>query len=231
MNLVIFDVDGTLIQFTCVDDECFSRAVEVAWGIANISTEWDDYEHVTDSGIATELFQKHFGREPEPAEMESLQQEFLSQLENAVRGTTIPQTSGAAAILQRLQHHELWRAAIATGSWAQPIALKQQAAGLSLSALPVATSDDAFDRAEVIRVAADRAKEHYGQREWNSIVYVGDGIWDWRAAKTLGSGFVGIASGNKADFLVTAGAKHVLPDFAETAHFFNAIEAASVDVD
>ena len=95
----------------------------------------------------------------------------------------------------------------------------------------MATSDDALDRAEVIQVAADRAKEHYGQREWTSIVYVGDGIWDLRAAKNLGCGFIGIASGNKADVLMRAGAKHVLPDFAETAHFFDTIESASMVID
>lgn len=93
----------------------------------------------------------------------------------------------------------------------------------------MATSDDAFDRDEVIQVAADRAKEHYGQREWTSIVYVGDGIWDLRAAKNLGCGFIGIASGNKADVLMRAGAKHVLPDFAEMASFLKAIEAANID--
>jgi hypothetical protein len=46
MNLVIFDVDGTLIQSTGVDDACFARAVEVAWGIPNISTQWDDYPSI-----------------------------------------------------------------------------------------------------------------------------------------------------------------------------------------
>lgn len=231
MNLIVFDVDGTLIQSTGVDDECFSRAIEVAWKIADISTHWYDYKHVTDAGIATELFQKHFGREPEPAEMESLQQEFVSQLEIALSSTSIPQTPSVAAVLQRLQHHERWRAAIATGSWARPIALKLQAAGLSVSTLPMATSDDAFDRAEVIQVAAERAKEVYGQQDWNSVVYVGDGIWDLRAAKSLRIGFVGIASGDKAEVLVAAGAKHVLPDFSDEAHFFDVIDSACMDKD
>ena len=175
MNLVVFDVDGTLIQSTDVDDECFARAIEVAWGIPNISTQWGDYEHVTDSGIAAELFQKHFDRVPEPAEMESLQQEFANLLTKALSDTGIPQTLGVAALLQRLQHHESWRAAIATGSWAYPIGLKLRAAGLSLSTLPMATSEDAFDRAEVIQVAANRAKEVYDQQEWNSVAAEGTG--------------------------------------------------------
>lgn len=55
MNLVVFDVDGTLIQSTGVDDECFARAVEVAWGIPSISTQWNDYEHVTDTVLAKVL--------------------------------------------------------------------------------------------------------------------------------------------------------------------------------
>lgn len=95
MNLVVFDVDGTLILSTGVDDECFSRAFGAVWKIADISTQWADYEHVTDPGIAAELFQKHIGREPEPAEMESLT--------TASSDTSIPQTPGAAALLQLLQ--------------------------------------------------------------------------------------------------------------------------------
>jgi phosphoglycolate phosphatase-like HAD superfamily hydrolase len=227
MNLVVFDVDGTLILSTGVDDECFARAIEAAWRISNISTQWDDYEHVTDTGIASELFQKHFGRNPARAEIEALQQEFVNQLASVLSDTSIPQTAGVSAVLLQLEQEQRWRAAIATGSWARAIDFKLQAAGLALGSLPMATSDDAFDRAEIIEVAVDRAKERYGQPSWGSIVYVGDGLWDLRAANNLGCGFVGIASGDKAERLLNEGAKHVLPDLSEITRFSDVIAAAS----
>lgn len=65
MLLVMFDVDGTLIQWNDIDRICYSEAVKEALGIAQIDTNWAHYTHVTDSGITSEIIEKKLFRIPE----------------------------------------------------------------------------------------------------------------------------------------------------------------------
>jgi hypothetical protein len=45
-------------------------------------------------------------------------------------------------------------------------------------------------------------------------------VWDVRASRSLGYGFIGVGSGAAADKLHAEGAVHVLPDFQDSARFF-----------
>jgi beta-phosphoglucomutase-like phosphatase (HAD superfamily) len=56
MKLAIFDIDGTLTETNKVDNECFVKAFADSHNITGIETDWTRYKHVTDSGIALEIF-------------------------------------------------------------------------------------------------------------------------------------------------------------------------------
>ena len=62
MDLVIFDVDGTLVDSVGVDDRCFVQAFDDALGIRVAQTNWLEYQYQTDSGLAREIFCQHLGR-------------------------------------------------------------------------------------------------------------------------------------------------------------------------
>ncbi len=49
MNLVIFDIDGTLTDTNAVDGECYAAAFEREFGRP---VDWRNLTHRTDSGIA-----------------------------------------------------------------------------------------------------------------------------------------------------------------------------------
>jgi len=38
MNLVVFDLDGTLTDTNAVDDECFVQALRIAFKIGDVNT-------------------------------------------------------------------------------------------------------------------------------------------------------------------------------------------------
>ena len=42
-HLIMFDVDGTLVDSTRFDEECFLKTAEILFGI-EISSDWDSYE-------------------------------------------------------------------------------------------------------------------------------------------------------------------------------------------
>jgi hypothetical protein len=64
---------------------------------------------------------------------------------------------------------------------------------------------------------AAAAQAHPTGSEITRFSYVGDGVWDLRAAQNLGWEFIGIADGQGAQELRRLGAQHVLPHFHPTS--------------
>lgn len=54
MHLVMFDIDGTLVDSNGFDGALFARAVREELGVP-VDTTWQSYRHVTDSGVLEEL--------------------------------------------------------------------------------------------------------------------------------------------------------------------------------
>ena len=75
---------------------------------------------------------------------------------------------------------------IATGGWFESASLKLISAGIQFEGIPLASSDDSFDRTEIMNIAAVRA----GVSKPCSCVYFGDGEWDRIASQKLGYRFV-----------------------------------------
>ncbi len=214
MHLVVFDLDGTLLQSVGIDNDCFVAAVKEAWGLTGFSTDWASYSDATDQAIAGDLYRLQFGQEPTQPRIDHLKRIFERRLTVllAQQSAAIALTPGAAKLLAESRMSSTFRAAIATGSWHGALLKKIESAGLNLDGIPIATADDAERRADIIRVAISRASEQYSIRGWHSITYVGDGVWDLRAALELNLRFVGIANGAVAELLRRTGAKVVLSD-------------------
>ena len=62
----------------------------------------------------------------------------------------------------------------------------------------------------------------------DGVVYVGDGVWDLRAARRLGHGFVGVGGDRGRERLVREGASVVLRDFTDLEGTVAALSAAAV---
>ena len=50
----MFDIDGTLVNSNDFDEECYLKAAETVLSV-KISSDWENYEHATDSGILNEV--------------------------------------------------------------------------------------------------------------------------------------------------------------------------------
>jgi len=229
MNLAIFDIDGTLTESVAVDEVCFVQAFRDVLGIERINTNWLDYNFQTDSGLALEICRNHLGRDPGGTEISRLQSRFIQLLCASVEGTGQPmrEVPGASALLHRLETHPGWRVAIATGGWKVSARFKLASAGLPVDGIPWANADDAYDRVEILRTAIQRAGQHYHQDTFEKVVYIGDGVWDVRAAKALGIGFIGLAADSKAGRLVEEGASCVLPDFSNPVRVSECLEGVA----
>jgi phosphoglycolate phosphatase-like HAD superfamily hydrolase len=218
MHLVVFDIDGTLTDTNLADGECYWQAVCEVLGIAGEQPDWSGFRHVTDTGIAAELCFRHLGRGIRSGEIEAIGSRLVALLEVALAKDAIDrQIPGSAEILSILDNSSEFAVALATGGLRISAELKLRRAGLALSTLPLASSTDAVSRAEILRIAARRAAEN-NVTKFTSFTYVGDGVWDVKAAGELGWRFIGIGSGKQANRLRAAGATTVIPNYrpAET---------------
>jgi len=251
MNLAVFDLDGTLLQTSGVDDECYARAVADVFGIREICTDWGSYSDSTDAGILDDLLRRHCGRPMSDRDRLAQQDRFVELLETQARSAPhrFAATVGAADVLELLRRTG-WTLALATGGWKRSALLKLRTAGLELGDAPAAFADDHRSREGIIRHAVRQASERHAgaaqthqtptrQGEWpqetaaadqclvgHRIVYIGDGVWDLRAARRLGIGFLGVGRGAKAAALSAEGAGSVVEDFRDAHQTVRLLDAA-----
>ena len=194
MHLVVFDVDGTLTRTGSIDEVCYVAAVEEVLSIPGIDTDWTHYLHVTDSGILRQVVQSSLGRDVLPEETDRVCQCFRRHLEDAFRrqpDSCLP-VDGGPEMLRQLAGQSDVAVAIATGGWESTARLKLERAGYDVQDIPLASSNDADAREEILRIAERRARTRHGAPGFETITYVGDGVWDARATARLGWRFLGV---------------------------------------
>jgi phosphoglycolate phosphatase-like HAD superfamily hydrolase len=222
MNLVVFDVDGTLTETIGVDGECFVRSMAEVFGFEDVNTDWSSYRHATDSGILLEVHQMRTGRGPLVSEVIRFRKHFVTRLTQAWHESPFAAVPGAAECISALSESEGYRVALATGGWRDSARLKMASAGMCYDDHPSASADDSIERETIISIARQRAIERHG--EFERVVYVGDGVWDARACRNLELPFIGIGTGEQAKRLRQEGAAHVLPDFGDRDLFLQRLD-------
>jgi phosphoglycolate phosphatase-like HAD superfamily hydrolase len=104
---------------------------------------------------------------------------------------------------------------LATGSWTDSAQAKLQHAGIDANGLAFASADDCESRVEIMKACERRVAASANATRFSTTTYIGDGLWDTRAAAELGWRFIGIASGEDAVGLQAAGARQVFADFSD----------------
>jgi phosphoglycolate phosphatase-like HAD superfamily hydrolase len=222
-SLVIFDVDGTLIKSKEVDGICYVRSITDEFDIESIDTKWEIYKTATDSGILEEIFEKNFNRKPSKFEIQRHINKFVSFLnEYSVSDNNLfKEIKGANNILHELKNNQQWKIGIATGGWREPTLFKLKAAGIDIEGLPFSSSSEATKREDILLKCIDTSKNHYGIKEFNKIVSIGDAIWDVEIANVLGIGFIGINNDGQLRNIPNA---IIFDDYSDKNKFFESLE-------
>lgn len=179
-HAVIFDIDGTLLNSAGADERLYKRAVAAVLGHVHFRPCLADYEHVTDSGILSEVFSDN-GVAGNDHTVARVKEEFIRLMHEHVNIAPFAEIPGAKALLLRLRESEAHDLAIATGAWRQSARLKLGTAGFDIDDIPLASADDALDRPGIMRTALASLSEGC-----QSVTYVGDGPWDALACQRLG---------------------------------------------
>ena len=193
MHLVMFDIDGTLVDSAGFDAELYSAAIEAELGLT-VDRSWGAYEHVSDSGILDQILRD--ARLPgEPAEHAArVQRRFIALVRDYLlrHAAAVREIVGAKRLVERLSALPNVRVAVATGGWEPTAKLKLAHVGIGTERLGFASSSDARARTDIMRLAAQRALHG---ATFARATYFGDGAWDRRASEELGWDFVAVGGG------------------------------------
>ena len=197
MHAIIFDIDGTLIRSVDVDDRLYRQSVCDVLGPVQFRPSLTDYRYVTDSGILSEVLADN-GLTLDINLADSIKALFAGSLkDHMTQKGPFDEVPGARDLLNCLRGSDNHQVAIATGGWRVTAELKLTSARFDTSGIPVATSDNHFDRTEIMCTALSQLGD-----SMDTITYYGDGPWDRDACEALGWNFapVGPALGGLESF-------------------------------
>jgi phosphoglycolate phosphatase-like HAD superfamily hydrolase len=206
-DMIVFDVDGTLIGGESTDWACFRPAFEEVAGFGLSDNFFASIEEITAQAIVHQAL-NHLPLEERRSKERSVCQGYLQRLKDAheLDPGCFAAVNGAVALMREIKEKGI-PIAIATGDWRETISFKLRAAGISFDDIPMVTSSEFYSRSDIIAAAVTRAGGALGE-----AIYVGDGLWDFRACAKLGIRFIGV--GHRGEKLRGAGARHVLGDLS-----------------
>lgn len=225
MKLVIFDIDGTLTNTNEIDRIAYVEAFEALYSRKLSEEDWHGAMHFTDLAIFIEHFESTFNRLPLEGEVQNIKDyiEGTYQRTFEEKPELFHEIPGAVALFNELKNHADYKLAIATGCWSFSAHFKLNAAKVDYSNIPLANSDHHVTREDITKDAIKLAKAQYGVEEFDRIVYIGDGAWDYRTTQNLGIPLIGIDV-NKSGKLQGLGAKFVIDNYADKDVFYKYLE-------
>ncbi len=216
-RLLLFDIDGTLVQGGPAKD-AFHRAMLDTFGTAG-PIEGHSFSGKTDPQIARELL-RLAGLEDEAIDdgLPGLWERYLAGLEEGLEATPMEVLPGVPELLEALAAEADVALALLTGNIADGARLKLGSAGLHQHFSTGSYGSDAEDRDALPAVALERAREAWGVRfPAQEVFVVGDTPRDVQCGRVAGARTVAVATGrHPAEDLREAGADWVVADFADT---------------
>lgn len=206
-RLIIFDIDGTLIDSVSGYHEVIIEAMN-AVGITSVDSNFNALKHHTDSYALKYNYENFFSKEMPLALLDEFETQIVLQLQYQPKTTPI---LGAEKLLKNLSQSN-YAVAFATGSLPKSAIYKMNSAGLPMNTSVLATSRTSFSREGFVLDAIERAKTYYGVSSFEKIVSVGDGLWDLKTAQSLNLDFIGIGNTNK-DVMTAHGMQHWFENF------------------
>ena len=215
MFVLLFDIDGTLLNTGGAGQRAMERALESAFGVRK-STEGISAAGRTDRAITRDLFEYH-DIEETPAIWETFQQTYLTHLAEELPrldGSILP---GVERLLQTLAERDDVVLGLLTGNFRRGAELKLQHYGLLDYFLGGGFGDEHPDRDDVARMARKAIEEHHRSPvEDERLWVIGDTPHDVRCARAIGARVAAVATGTfTIDELRATDPDHLFEDLSD----------------
>jgi phosphoglycolate phosphatase-like HAD superfamily hydrolase len=218
--LVLFDIDGTLVDCGSTAGKCFAAVFRNIFGVRCPKLSPKDIAGLTDSAILSLVAaQSHLGNGALEKRFE-LFELYARELAGVFHSKPPRALPGAVQAISQLGNFPWCVPGLLTGSTKATARLKLDCAGIEFERFVCgAFAEDGELRKLLPPIAQSRFSQRFGNRP-EMTVLVGDTPRDVEAAQATGCEFIGVASGHyDAAALVGAGASTVLANLADTAAF------------
>ena len=137
---------------------------------------------------------------------------------------------GVREMLKRVRESGEWRVGIASGAWSESAGIKLAAARVDVTGLPATFSHAAEDGRVLLREEIiAKTREQLSGGGAARAVYVGDGVWDARAARAIKIGFVGVRHDGRRERLEKERVERIVRDYADLEGFVELIRSAGCE--
>lgn len=215
-TLVLFDIDGTLLEVKGAGRRAFSRAIDHCFGWKNELMNIR-FAGTTDLDLFRRISREH-NHEPSDDDASQFFDRLAVELKVAIgdSGTVHTVYPGVPELLTQLSSDPRCLLALVTGNVAECAWIKLQLVKLHEHFVLGAFGHEYADRIEIARLAVKRAEERAG-RTFTKRFLVGDTPNDVRAAHAVGAKAVAVCTGSfTREELRATGAEFLLDDLSDS---------------
>jgi beta-phosphoglucomutase-like phosphatase (HAD superfamily) len=230
MKLILFDIDGTLINAGKAPGRAFQRAFHEVLGMAPVTAGVRTHG-ATDPQIRHDVALATLGRPFATSEYEGLNARYVELLYREIEVETEYRIMpGVTSLLNYLTQRGDVAVGLQTGNLKEAVPAKLGRGELNHYFKAGGFGTDSPYRAEIIRTAIARMKavHEIPSSQHTDVIVVGDAPQDVAAACEAGVRAIGVTTGiYSAQDLVGAGPCTVLPDLSDLAKVTSLIGACS----
>ena len=215
-TVVLFDIDGTLVSTGGAGQRALERALEESLALQAVRSGFS-FAGMTDRMIVRRLLEE-LAQEASEAAIDAVLEVYLRVLQEEVAAAERYRIhAGMEACLDALAGREQVAVGLGTGNVEAGARIKLERVALNGHFAFGGFGCDAEDRAELIRMGAQRGARRLGRSLGECrVVIVGDTPRDVAAAHAIGAECLAVATGGASrDQLRAAGADHLFDTIAE----------------
>lgn len=208
--MVLFDIDGTLLDLHGAGRKAFALALEDAFGWRD-EIAYIQFAGATDLDVLDQVFRRH-GRTLTATDAERFFSAMPARLRETSADTDVTIYPGAVDLVAALSKHPEVTIGLVTGNIEACARIKLEKAGLHGHFTLGAFGHEHGDRREIARMAKSRAIAALPDgHEFTRTFLVGDTPSDITAAHHIGATSIAVTTGHyQRHQLESAGAHHVL---------------------